>query len=118
MAINAYDRAETLFRYALGLAPNSLKTYLRLIDANLRSGDQMEAQLLLEHLMSAASIVDIEASLNELGREPFFDPIGIENLTQSIASMLKRHIYDASPEALQPLTGNPSIGKRAVVGTK
>ena len=118
MAINAYDRAETLFRYALGLAPNSLKTYLRLIDANLRSGDQMEAQLLLEHLMSAASIVDIEASLNEFALEPFSDPIGNENLKQAISSMLKRHIYDASPEALQPLTGNPSIGKRAAVGTK
>jgi Flp pilus assembly protein TadD len=47
MAIRAYANAEKLFKYAQELDHRNLMTYLRLIDANLRSGDTREAQVLL-----------------------------------------------------------------------
>ena len=79
MAIQAYANAEKLFKYAMELDSRNLMTYLRLIDANLRSGDTRKAQVLLRHLVSAATVDDINASLVELSEEPLFDKKGYKN---------------------------------------
>jgi tetratricopeptide (TPR) repeat protein len=92
MAIRAYANAEKLFKYALELDHRNLMTYLRLIDANLRSGDTREAQVLLRHLVNAATVDDINDSLVELSEEPLFDKVGYKNLTQKVANEMKKHI--------------------------
>jgi predicted Zn-dependent protease len=101
MAIRAYANAEKLFKYALELDHRNLMTYLRLIDANLRSGDTREAQVLLRHLVSAATADDIAASLVELSEEPFFDKAGYKKLAQKVANEMKNHIPLLPAEDIQ-----------------
>jgi tetratricopeptide (TPR) repeat protein len=90
MAMQAYTNAEKLFKYAIELDHRNLVTYLRLIDVNLRSGDTREAEVLLRHLVSAATVDDINASLIELSGEPLFDKKGYKKLTQTVATALKK----------------------------
>jgi tetratricopeptide (TPR) repeat protein len=101
MALQAYANAEKLFKYAVELDSRNLMTYLRLIDANLRSGDTREAQVLLRHLVNAATVDDINASLVELSEEPLFDKVGYKNLTQTVANEMKKHIPLLSAEDIQ-----------------
>jgi hypothetical protein len=79
MAMQAYTNAEKVFKYPIELDSRNLMTYLRLIDANLKIGDIREAQVLLRHLVSAATVDDINASLVELSEEPLFDKKGYKN---------------------------------------
>ena len=101
MALQAYANAEKLFKYAIELDSRNLMTYLRLIDANLRSGDTREAQVLLRHLASAATADDINASLVELSEEPLFDKKGYKKLTQTVANEMRKHIPLIPAEDIQ-----------------
>jgi thioredoxin-like negative regulator of GroEL len=101
MAIQAYANAEKLFKYAMELDSRNLMTYLRLIDANLRSGDTRKAQVLLRHLVSAATADDIDASLVELFEEPLFDKVGYKKLAQTVANEMKKHIPLLSTEDIK-----------------
>ena len=101
MALQAYDNAEKLFKYAIELDSRNLMTYLRLIDANLRSGDTREAQVLLRHLVSAATADDIDSSLVELSEEPLFDKKGYKKLTQTVANEMRKHIPLLPTEDIQ-----------------
>jgi protein O-mannosyl-transferase len=101
MAIQAYANAEKLFKYAIELDHRNLMTYLRLIDVNLRNGDTREAEVLLRYLVSAATVDDINASLIELSEEPLFDKKGYKELTQSVATALKKTILFVPTEDIQ-----------------
>ena len=76
-------------------------TYLRLIDVNLRSGDTLEAEVLLRYLVRAATVDDISASLIELSEEPLFDKKGYKKLTKSVTTALKEPILFVPTEDIQ-----------------
>ena len=96
MTFKAYERSEKLLKFALSFEPNNLLTYLRLVDVNLRRGQLSDAKALTRHIVTSATVNDIDASLRELSKEPFYQGIEFENLTKVIVAELKNHIPDAS----------------------
>ena len=101
MTIKAYDRSVKLFKFALKLEPNNLLTYLRLVDVNLRRGHLNAAKALTRHIVTSATVNDIDASLGDLSKEPFYQGIEFENLKKVIATELENHIPGASSRFLQ-----------------
>jgi tetratricopeptide (TPR) repeat protein len=96
MTFRAYERSEKLLKFALSFEPNNLLTYLRLVDVNLRRGHLKAATALARHIVTSATVDDIDASLGELSKEPFYQGIEFENLTKVIVADLENHIPDAS----------------------
>jgi tetratricopeptide (TPR) repeat protein len=101
MKIKAYDRSVKLFKFALNLEPKDLLTYLRLVDVNLRRGHLNAATALIRYIVTSATINDIDASLGDLSREPFYQGIEFESLKRVIATELENHIPGASSRFLQ-----------------
>jgi hypothetical protein len=71
-------------------------TYLRLVDVNLRRRHLSDAKDLTRHIVTSATVSDIDASLRLLSKEPFYQGIEFEKLTKVIVAELKNHIPDAS----------------------
>ena len=102
MTFKAYDRSAKLLKFALRLEPKNLLTYLRLVDVNLRRGHLNDAKALTRHIVTSATVNDIDASLRELSKEPFYQGIEFENLTKVIVAELENHIPDVSSRCVQP----------------
>jgi Flp pilus assembly protein TadD len=96
MTFRAFERSEKLLKLALTFEPNNLLTYLRLVDVNLRRGHLSDAKALTRHIVTLATVNDIDASLRDLSKEPFYKGSEIENLKKVIVAELKNHIPDAS----------------------
>ena len=99
MTFKAYERSEKLLKFALSFEPNNLLTYLRLVDVNLRRGHLNDAKALTRHIVTSATVNDIDASLRDLSKEPFYQGIEFENLKKVIAAELKNHIPGASSDS-------------------
>ena len=84
VAIGELDHAEKLFKYSIELDPGNLKNYIRLLDINLRRGDEKEANDLSAFLVGSASVDDIGITMEELSKEPFFSSIDYHNLLGAI----------------------------------
>ena len=96
MAFGAYDRSAKLLKFALRLEPKNLLTYLRLVDVNLRRGHLSDAKALTRHIVTSATVSDIDASLRELSKEPIYQGIEFENLTKIVGAEVKNRIPEAS----------------------
>ena len=101
MTFRAYERSEKLFKFALSFEPNNLLTYLRIVDVNLRRGHLNAATALTRHIVTSATVNDIDASLGDLSKEPFYQGVEFENLKKVIETDLENHIPGASSRFLQ-----------------
>ena len=109
MTIKAYDRSVKLLKFALKLEPKNLLTYLRLVDVNLRRGHLNAATALTRHIVTSATVNDIDASLGDLSKEPFYQGIEFENLKKVIATELENQIPGASSRFVEPSNNLDSI---------
>ena len=99
VAIGEFDQAEKLFKYGIELEPEDLKTYIRLLDINIRRGDEKEANDLSAFLVGSASADDIGMMIEELSKEPFFTAIDYHNLLDAITVEIRKKFPRTSGES-------------------
>ena len=99
VAIGEFDQAEKLFKYGIELEPENLKTYIRLLDINIRRGDEKEANDLSAFLVGSASADDIGMTIEELSKEPFFTAIDYHNLLDAITVEIRKKFPRTSVES-------------------
>jgi tetratricopeptide (TPR) repeat protein len=102
MTFRAFERSEKLLKFALSFEPNNLLTYLRLVDVNLRRGHFSDAKALTRHIVTSATVTDIDASMKELSTEPLYQGGEFEDLTKRLAAELEDYIPDASSRFITP----------------
>ena len=99
-AIGRFDCAEKLIKAGIGLDPENLKIYIRLLDIYLKQGDDRSAGNLSRFLVDSATANDIRMTVEELANDPYFTPGDVDNLLNAIAVELGARISHRS--ALDP----------------
>ena len=99
LAIGKFDQAAKLFKFGIELEPENLKTYIRLLDINIRRGDEEEAKDLSAFLVGSASADDIGMTIAELSKEPFFTALDYHNLLDTITVEIRKKLPRTSVES-------------------
>jgi tetratricopeptide (TPR) repeat protein len=100
-AIGRFGRAEKLVKAGIGLDPENLKLYIRLLDIYLRRSDDKSAGDLSRFLIGSATVQDIRMTVQELADDPYVTRGDVDNMLNAIAVELGARISHRS--ALDPV---------------
>ena len=87
-----FDQAEKLYTYGIELAPNNLKTYIRLLDVYIKSGRTKSVEIMSRFLIDSASIRDIIMTFDDLSNDPSIDSEDHNNMRTAINLALENQI--------------------------
>ena len=96
-ALDRFDQAEMLIKEGIGLEPENLKTYIRLLDIYLKRGDHRSAGELSRFLIGSATANDIRLTADELAGEPFVTKEDVDQMLNFIAMAIASEIPLARP---------------------
>jgi len=96
-ALDRFDQAEILTKEGIGLEPDNLKTYIRLLDIYLKQGDHKSAGELSRFLIGSATANDIRLTADELAGEPFVTKEDVDHMLNFIAMAIASEIPIARP---------------------
>lgn len=91
-AIGAYPRAEQLLKYARSKDADNPSILLRLIDVNLKTGDQIEAKKYMQILLKNESIVAITSAIKAYARQPYTET----GPDSALERWMRMHLQDAT----------------------
>lgn len=90
--LQQYPKAELFFKMALQRQPDDPMILLRLIDINMKSGDEPEVERFQQKLFAETTVHDIINKLVSLAGEPYYD----EGVYKELVQHLSKAIYHLS----------------------
>jgi tetratricopeptide (TPR) repeat protein len=88
--LHQYPRAELYFKTAHQHRPDDPMILLRLIDMNLKTGDEAEVERFQHQLFAATTMRDITNKLMVLAGEPYYDEGIYEELNQHLSRAIEQ----------------------------
>ena len=86
--LQQYPKAEMLFKTALQRQPDDPMLLLRLIDINMKTGDEPEVERFQQKLFAGTTVHDIINKLIALAGEPYYDEGIYEELVQHLSKAI------------------------------